>query len=57
MKEVLTRNFWRGVKKTFDEARDGPAPPAPAPDKVDTPKALPEDQKERAEEPAGGQEP
>lgn len=27
MKEVFTRNFWEGVKKTFDEAREG-SPPA-----------------------------
>jgi hypothetical protein len=31
MKEVLTKRFWRDVKKTFIEARDGPpaveAPP------------------------------
>jgi hypothetical protein len=24
MKEVLTKKFWQGVKKTFDEAREGP---------------------------------
>jgi hypothetical protein len=23
MKEVLTKSFWQGVKKTFDDARDG----------------------------------
>jgi hypothetical protein len=35
MKEVLTKEFWQGVKKTFEEARDGtavkadgPSPPA-----------------------------
>lgn len=28
MKEVLTKRFWQGLKKTFDEAReDPPAPP------------------------------
>ena len=26
MKEVLTKSFWLGVKKTFYEARDGPPP-------------------------------
>jgi hypothetical protein len=26
MKEVFTKTFWEGVKKTFDEARDGPPP-------------------------------
>ena len=26
MKEVFTKSFWEGVKKTFDEARDGPSP-------------------------------
>jgi phospholysine phosphohistidine inorganic pyrophosphate phosphatase len=30
MKEVLTRQFWRDVKRTFDEAREGPAPGPPA---------------------------
>jgi hypothetical protein len=24
MKEVLTKSFWQRVKKTFDEAREGP---------------------------------
>jgi hypothetical protein len=26
MKEVFTKRFWEGVKKTFDEAREGPPP-------------------------------
>jgi len=26
MKEVFTKSFWEGVKKTFDEAREGPPP-------------------------------
>jgi hypothetical protein len=26
MKEVFTKSFWDGVKKNFDEARDGPPP-------------------------------
>jgi len=26
MKEVFTRSFWEGVKKTFEEAREGPRP-------------------------------
>jgi hypothetical protein len=26
MMEVFTRSFWEGVKKTFDEAREGPPP-------------------------------
>jgi len=30
MKEVFTKSFWEGVKKTFDEARDDP-PAAPTP--------------------------
>jgi hypothetical protein len=25
MKEVLTKNFWRSVKKTFYDALDGPS--------------------------------
>ena len=29
MKEVLTKSFWEGVKKTFHEALEGP-PPADA---------------------------
>jgi hypothetical protein len=24
MKEVFTKSFWQAVKKTFDEAREGP---------------------------------
>jgi len=27
MKEVLTKRFWRGVKKTFYEALEDPPPP------------------------------
>jgi len=30
MKEVLTKSFWKDVKKTFDEALEGP-PPTPSP--------------------------
>ena len=26
MKEVLTKKFWKDVKKTFEEARDGTSP-------------------------------
>jgi len=26
MKEVLTKSFWKDVKKTFDEALEGPPP-------------------------------
>ena len=26
MKEVFTKSFWEGVKKTFDEAHEGPPP-------------------------------
>ena len=26
MKEVFTKSFWEGVKKTFDEACEGPPP-------------------------------
>jgi hypothetical protein len=26
MKEVFTKTFWEGVKKTFDEAREDPPP-------------------------------
>ena len=41
MKEVLTKSFWLGVKKTFYEARDGAPPqstntPVPAEDKEKT---------------------
>lgn len=47
MKELFTRSFWEGVKKTFDEAREGPPPPAAdaassssqPPDKSDLPAA------------------
>ncbi len=40
MKEMLTKNFWQGVKKTFYEALEEPAPTdnaAPAPT-ADNPK-------------------
>ena len=30
MKEVFTKRFWEGVKKTFDEAREDPPPANPA---------------------------
>jgi hypothetical protein len=40
MKEVFTKGFWKGVKKTFDEAREG-APSednaAPSPGASSTP--------------------
>jgi hypothetical protein len=26
VKEVFTKSFWQGVKKTFDEAREDPPP-------------------------------
>jgi len=26
MKEVFTKSFWEGVKKTFDDALEGPQP-------------------------------
>jgi hypothetical protein len=28
MKEVFTKSFWEGVKKTFAEALEGPSPAA-----------------------------
>jgi hypothetical protein len=28
MKEVFTKSFWEGVKKTFDQAREDPPLPA-----------------------------
>jgi len=34
MKEVLTKSFWDGVKKTFDDALEG-QPPAEAPAPAD----------------------
>lgn len=37
MNEVLTKNFWQGVKKTFYEALESPAPQdnaAPAPSRT-----------------------
>jgi hypothetical protein len=38
MKEVFTKDFWQGVKKTFDDALEGATPtetvsPIPAEDK------------------------
>ena len=32
MKEVLTKRFWEGVKKTFNEALEGPPAKATDPD-------------------------
>ena len=42
MKEVLTRSFWQGVKKTFQDALEGPPPEdkasqAPAADNPEAP--------------------
>ena len=31
MKEVLTKSFWQGVKKTYYEALEGPPPEDSAP--------------------------
>ena len=31
MKEVFTKRFWQGVKKTFDQALEDPPPPADKP--------------------------
>ena len=31
MKEVLTKRFWQGVKKTFDEAMEDPPRPESKP--------------------------
>jgi len=45
MKELLSTKFWRGVKKTFDEAREG----TPS---TDSSSQTPE-QKANASEPAG----
>jgi hypothetical protein len=44
MKELLTKTFWQGVKKTYDDALKGPSPedktlPPPA---EPTPDSLPE---------------
>jgi hypothetical protein len=30
MKEVFTKGFWQGVKKTFDDALEGTTPAEPA---------------------------
>jgi len=32
MKEVLTKSFWEGVRKTFNEALEGPLTKASDPD-------------------------
>ena len=42
MKEVLTKSFWQGVKKTFEDALEGPPPEdkasqAPAAGNYETP--------------------
>jgi len=45
MKELLTKTFWQGVKKTYDEALKGspadektlPAPAEPTPDSLPEP--------------------
>jgi len=50
MKEVFSKHFWEDVKKTFEEARDNPAPEEKAVEKavektpaVETPKGETED--------------
>jgi hypothetical protein len=44
MKELLTKTFWQGVKKTYDDALKGPAPEekTPAPPAESTPDSHPE---------------
>jgi len=37
MKELLTKNFWRDVKRTFDEAQEGPATGSPTNTNVSAP--------------------
>jgi hypothetical protein len=40
MKELLTKSFWDGVKKTFNDALEGPPPEesaSPAPAEPETP--------------------
>ena len=41
MKELLTKSFWQGVKKTYDDALKGPPPEAKLiePDSASTPTA------------------
>ena len=53
MKEVLTKRFWQGVKKTFEEAKDGiavksdgPVPPAECHSSDDSPSGTPTRPKE-----------
>ena len=43
MKEVLTKSFWQGVKKTFHEALEGPPPETKAAQSpaVGNPEAFP----------------
>jgi hypothetical protein len=40
MKEVFTKGFWQGVKKTFDEALEGTTP-------VETASQIPDEDKPR----------
>ena len=47
MKEVLTKKFWQDVKKTFDDALEGPPPNA-----SETPPSAPAP-KESSEKDAG----
>lgn len=50
MKELLTKRFWQGVKKTYDDALKGPPPeektlppvPEPIPDSHPDPPQPPE---------------
>jgi hypothetical protein len=47
MKEVLTKSFWQGVKKTYEDALNG----VPEDDKeekaVETPAAVPEESEQK----------
>ena len=44
MKELFTKNFWKGVQKTYEEAQKAP-PPAPKPAIIPVPeKAEPKDE-------------
>jgi hypothetical protein len=47
MKEVLTKSFWQGVKKTFHDALEDPSPTENASETPADPSAssIPEDRK------------
>jgi hypothetical protein len=47
MKEVLTKSFWQGVKKTYEDALKGPPPDDKGDKAVEAPAAAPEENEQK----------